>query len=159
VRARAIAAAALVIAAGLVAAAAPAGAPAGAQVVARAQEGGAPVASLRLPVDGRFALAYRHSYERARAEERYAADARGRGFRLVAIASPDAGVLDYYELAGTRTRRGGTWVLELARPVPFASMALAATAVGRRTLVAGGRRLALFPPRGAAHVSIAIEGS
>ena len=50
-------------------------------------------------------------------------------------------------------------MLTLARPVPFEEMALAATAVGRRTLVAGGRRAALFPPGGTAHVRIAIEGS
>ena len=60
------------------------------------------------------------------------------------IASPSEAVLDYYEVAGARSRRGGWWTLRLARPARFTRMALAATAVGRRTLVAGGERAPLF---------------
>ncbi len=135
--------------------AAPAVAPTSRLVVAR-DATGARVAALRLPADGAFALAYRHSYERAPARERYVA--RREGFSLVAIASPDPGVLDYYELAGRRSKRGATWTLRLARPVNFTAMPLAATAVGRRTLEAGGARAPLYPRRGAAHVRIAVEG-
>jgi hypothetical protein len=118
------------------------------------------VADLRLPADGRFALAYRHSREEAPAEERYVADRGGNGFRLVAIASPDAGVLDYYELEGRRTRAHGLSVLELARSVRFATgMDLAASALGRRTLVVGSRRVPLHPRREAVHLRIRVEGA
>jgi hypothetical protein len=67
-------------------------------------------------------------------------------------------VLDYYELEGRRSRSGGWWTLRLARPVRFDDLALAATRVGRRTLVVGDRRLPLFPiGSAAAHVRIAVE--
>ena len=68
-------------------------------------------------------------------------------------------MLDYYELDGRRARRGGWWTLTLARPVRFEQMALAATAVGRRTLVAGARRAPLFRRDGrAAHLTIEVRG-
>ena len=54
-------------------------------------------------------------------------------------------MLDYYDVEGARRRSGGWWTLELARPARFTRMALAATAVGRRTLVAGGERRAAVP--------------
>lgn len=131
----------------------------GAHVVARDATGHT-VADLRLASGRRFALAYRHSRERAPAEERFVADRSGGGFKLVAIASPDAGVLDYYELEGRRTRARGLRVLTLDTPAHFAGgMDLAASALGRRTLVAGASRVALHPRRGAAHVRIRIEGS
>ena len=127
------------------------------RVVARAQGGGA-VAGLRLPPSGAFALAYRHSYYRKPAVERFRAAESG-GFELVEIASPSQAVLDYYEAEGRRTRRGGWWTLRLARPARFDSMALAATAVGRRTLVAGGERVPLYRAGRARHLTIAVEGS
>ena len=127
------------------------------RVVATDRDGDT-VAELALPGTGAFALRYRHSYYRRPAIERFVAD--GDGFRLVEIASPSEAVLSYYEVEGTSSRRDGWWRLRLARPVRFTRMALAATAVGRRTLEAGGRSEPLFRGDGrAAHLSIAVEGS
>ena len=54
---------------------------------------------------------------RAPAEERFrAVDG---GFVLDSIASPNAQVLDYYELEGERTREGGWWVLTPDHPARF----------------------------------------
>jgi uncharacterized protein len=112
--------------------------------------------ALALPADGRFALRYRHSLLHAPAEERFRAGARG--FALEEIASPSRAVLDYYERPGRVRRDGDRWVLRLDEPVRFASMPLAATGVGRRTLVAGERAAQLFPGGGrVAHVRIGLE--
>jgi hypothetical protein len=153
--------AALALAAGAAAARSdgPAPAPAdGATVVAAHDRDGGTVAELRLPASGAFALAYRHSYYRKPALERFRAAADG-SFELVAISSPSAAVLDYYEAEGERTRSGGWWTLRLARPARFDSMALAATAVGRRTLVAAGERAPLYGTGRARHLTITVEGS
>jgi hypothetical protein len=64
-------------------------------------------------------------------------------------------VLDYYEIEGTRERRSGVWTLRPARPARFDEMALAATAVGRRTLVAGDRRAPLYG--GDVHLRLGVE--
>ena len=105
-----------------------------------------------------FALAYRHSVYRVPAEERFRAAAGG-GFDLVEIASPSEAVLDYYALDGRKARRGVTWVLRPARPPHFSVLALAGTRVGRRTLVAAGRRTPLWRPDGrAAHLRITVTG-
>ncbi len=128
-----------------------------ARVVASDRDGDT-VAELELPRSGAFELAYRHSYYRRPAVERFTA-AGGGSFRLVEIASPSEAVLDYYEAEGTRSRRGGWWTLRLAAPARFERMALAATAVGRRALVAGAEREPLFREDGrAAHLTIAVEG-
>ena len=127
------------------------------QVVATDRDGDT-VAALDLPRSGAFELTYRHSYYRRPALERLVAD--GDGFRLVEIASPSEAVLEYYDVQGARSRSGGWWRLKLARPVRFTRMALAATAVGRRTLVAGERRAPLYERGGRArHLTIAVEGS
>jgi hypothetical protein len=127
------------------------------RVVAQDRDGGT-VAALDLPRSGAFALTYHHSYYRRPAVERFVAGEDG-AFRLVEIASPSAAVLEYYEVEGARRREGGWWRLELARPARFTRMALAATAVGRRTLVAGGERAPLFRRDGrASHLTIAVEG-
>jgi Domain of unknown function (DUF1850) len=109
-------------------------------VVARDADG--VVAELRLPASGQFALEYRHSYYRVPARETFRAT--GDGFELVAISSPSEAVLDYYEIEGTRERRGGVWTLRPTRPAQFGQMALAATETGRRTLVAGDDRVPLY---------------
>jgi Domain of unknown function (DUF1850) len=106
-----------------------------------------------LPASGRFALTYRHSVYRAPAEERFRAE--GDDFALEAIASPSEAVLDYYALEGRRTRRG---VLVLDRPARFHDMDLAATHVGRRTLVVGDRRYPLWRRDGARHLRITVKG-
>jgi hypothetical protein len=121
-------------------------------VVARSADGGV-VADLRLPPSGVFALEYRHSYYRQPARETFRAT--GDGFELVAISSPSQAVLDYYEIDGARERRGGRWTLRPARPAEFETMALAATAVGRRTLVAGTERVPLYG--GDVHLRLAVE--
>jgi hypothetical protein len=152
-RAAAAALAALALAGG--AAAARSDGPA--RVVAH-DRGGGTVAQLRLPASGAFALAYRHSIYRRPAVERFRAAADG-AFELVEIASPSQAVLDYYEAEGERIRSGGWWTLRLARPARFESMALAATAVGRRTLVAGAQRVPLYGIGRTRHLTIAVEGS
>jgi hypothetical protein len=123
------------------------------RVVVR-DRGGATVARVGLPADGRFALAYRHSYYGAPAEERFVRD--GDGFRLEAVASPRAAVLDYYALEGARRHEGRWKSLRPRRPARYRRLSLIATEVGRRTLVAGGRRVPLYAaePR---HLTIAVE--
>ena len=109
-------------------------------VVARSADG--VVAELRLPASGEFALEYRHSYYRVPARETF--HVTQEGFELVAISSPSEAVLDYYEIEGSRARHGGVWTLRPARPARFERMSLAATETGRRTLVAGDRRVPLY---------------
>jgi hypothetical protein len=112
-------------------------------VVARTADG-REVASLRLPESGSFALEYRHSYYRVPARETFRATG-GEGFELVAVSSSSEAVLDYYEIEGARSRSDGRWTLRPATPARFRDgMALAATGTGRRTLVAGGRRVPLY---------------
>jgi hypothetical protein len=122
-------------------------------VVARASDGDV-VAELRLPSSGTFALEYRHSYYRVPARETF--HVTGDGFELVTISSPSEAVLDYYEIEGDRSRRGGQWALRPARPARFERMALAVTATGRRTLVAGDRRVPLFGGDDV-HLRLAVE--
>jgi hypothetical protein len=124
----------------------------GPTVVALDGEGRA-VAGAALPADGRFALTYRHSVYEVAAEERFhAADG---GFVLDSIASRDGRVLDYYELAGTRTREGGRWVLHPDDPARFRTMPLAATRRGQRTLVAGAERVPLYG--GPVHLRLVVQ--
>jgi hypothetical protein len=126
----------------------------GPSVVARDDEGGV-VAEAALPRDGRFALTYRHSVYGAPAEERFrAADG---GFVLDSVASPNAAVIEYYELEGKVTRERGWWVMRPDRPARFETMPLAATRRGQRTLVAGGERLPLYGH--AVHLRLAVEGT
>ena len=126
----------------------------GPRVVVRDADG-AVVAEAPLPADGRFALAYRHSVYRAPAEERFRA-LRGDRFVLDGVASPSRRVLEYYELTGAQRRDGRWLVLTPDRSAPLETMALAATERGRRTLVAGGKRLPLYGH--AVHLRIAVEG-
>ena len=129
----------------------------GPRVVARTADG-EQVAAAGLGAVREFALAYRHSVYRVRAEERFRAGRDGR-FTLVAIASPSEAVLDYYAIEGRRRHTAGRWVLEPARPPRFRTLALAATRIGRRTLVAGGERIPLWRADGrAAHLRITVEG-
>ena len=127
----------------------------GAPAVVALDGEGREVAGAALPQDGRFALTYRHSVYKAAAEERFRAVAGG--FVLDSIASPDAQVLDYYELDGTRTREGALWVLHPDRQARFDTMPLAATRRGQRTLVAGDQRLPLYGH--AVHLRLAVEGT
>jgi hypothetical protein len=123
-------------------------------VVVRDERGTA-VARAALPADGRFALAYRHSYYREPAQERFVRD--GAGFRLETVASPRAAVLDYYALPGRRGRDGRWLTLRLRQAPRYRRLALIGTPTGRRTLVVGARRIALYGPR-PSHLTIAVEG-
>ncbi|MFI6902097.1 hypothetical protein ACIBKY_12595 [Nonomuraea sp. NPDC050394] len=80
----------------------------------------------------------------------------GRRFTMRAVISGSAGVLDYYALDGARSRTGGLWVLRLSAPVTYDGLELIASPVGRRTLVAGGRCLPLYPASGATRVRLAV---
>jgi hypothetical protein len=116
---------------------------------------GRQLASVPLPEAGRFALQYRHSVYRAEVTETFAVS--GGGFRLVAVSSPSEAVLDYYELEGRRVADHG-WRLEPAATPRLASLPLVATEVGRRTLVVGDRRVALFEAGGApAHLVLSVR--
>jgi Domain of unknown function (DUF1850) len=108
-----------------------------------------------LPAGGRFSLAYRHSYYRAPAREIFRA--RRAGFELAALVSTRAAVLDYYALTGRRTRSGGEVRLDLRHRPRYRRLSLIATVTGRRTLVAGERRVPLYggPAR---HLTLAVEG-
>ena len=120
-----------------------------------ADERGRELASVPLPEDHRFALTYRHSVYQAEVTETFAVT--GGGFRLVAVASPSEAVLDYYELEGRRVADHG-WRLEPAATPRLASLPLVATEVGRRTLVAGDRRLPLFEPGAVpAHLVLSVR--
>lgn len=75
----------------------------------------------------------------------------------VVVASPSEAVLDHYELEGRRVADHG-WRLEPAGTPRLASLPLVATEVGRRTLVAGDRRLPLFEPGAApAHLVLSVR--
>jgi hypothetical protein len=108
-----------------------------------------------LPGDGRFELAYMHSVYRAPARERFVAG--GEGFQLDSIASPKNEVLDYYALAGRRARRGRWRILEPRAKRRYSELALIATRVGRRTLLAGGRRIPLYGRRDR-HLRVTLGG-
>jgi hypothetical protein len=124
-------------------------------VVARTADGDV-VAEVRLPESGTFALEYRHSYYRVPARETFRATG-DEGFELVAISSPSEAVLDYYEIEGSRSRRDGRWTLRPDAPARFGEgMALAATETGRRTLVAGSRRVPLYGGSDV-HLRLAVE--
>jgi hypothetical protein len=117
-------------------------------------EQGAEVVRRTLPESRSFALAYRHSYYGAPAREIFTVT--GDELRLDAIASPSAAVLDYYALAGERTRRGRWLRLVPAERRRYERLPLIATATGRRTLLVGGERIPLYG-RDARHLEIAAE--
>jgi len=122
-------------------------------VVARAADG-AVVADLRL-AEPAFALEYRHSYYRVPARESFRVRDDG-SFELAAVSSPSEAVLDYYEIEGSRSRHDGRWTLRPDARAQFGDgMALAATETGRRTLVAGGRRIPLYGS--GVHLRLTVE--
>lgn len=117
---------------------------------------GRTIARAELPPNGRFELAYVHSVYSAPARERFVAG--GEVFRLDSIASPNGEVLDYYALAGRRGRQGRWRTLEPRAKRRYRELALIATRVGRRTLVAGGRRIPLYGRR-ARHLRLSLGGA
>jgi hypothetical protein len=125
----------------------------GRTVVVR-DEAGDELVRAELPAGGRFALAYRHSYYGAPAQERF--EASGEGFRLISLASPRAAVLDYYALAGRRMRVGAWVRLEPRAQRRYDDLSLIATEDGRRTLLVGDRRFPLYGPA-PRHLTITVE--
>jgi len=125
----------------------------GREVVVRDAVRGRVLVREALPADGRFALAYRHSYYRVPARERF--EAGGSGFRMVGVESPSEAVLDYYAIAGAKTP--GRWMaLAPVEPRRFDRLPLIATATGRRTLEVAGRRYPLYA-RAPRHLIIEVE--
>ncbi|HEX4817943.1 MAG TPA: DUF1850 domain-containing protein [Nonomuraea sp.] len=109
-----------------------------------------------LPVTGGFLIGYVHSIYHAPSAEVFTVE--GRRFTMRAVVSTSESVLDYYAVAGTRLRTpAGAWVLRLAEPAAYEELSLLTTSIGRRTLVAGGRCLPLYPESGAAEVRLAVE--
>ncbi|MEW9552772.1 DUF1850 domain-containing protein [Nonomuraea sp. NPDC050783] len=109
-----------------------------------------------LPVPGGFLIGYVHSVYHAPTAEVFTVE--GDRFTMRAVVSAGGGVLDYYALAGPRGRtRDGAYALRLARPATYAELSLLATALGRRTLVAGGRCRPLYPPAGAAELRLRVR--
>jgi hypothetical protein len=107
-----------------------------------------------LPAGGGFALAYRHSVHGAPARERFAAEEGG--FRLRSLGSPSAAVLDYYALAGRRTRAGGWLRLVPHERRRYERLPLVASATGRRSLLVGGQRIPLYG-RSVRHLTLVVE--
>ncbi|WP_188194818.1 DUF1850 domain-containing protein [Nonomuraea sp. SYSU D8015] len=110
-----------------------------------------------LPVgSGGFMIGYVHSIYKAPSAELFTVE--GRRFTMRAVISASENVLDYYALAGTRSRtRTGAWLLRLAEPATYEELSLLTTSIGRRTLIAGGRCLPLYPGAGAAEVRLKVE--
>ncbi|TDD01645.1 DUF1850 domain-containing protein [Nonomuraea deserti] len=107
-------------------------------------------------VAGSFAIAYVHSVYKAPSAEVFTVE--GRRFTMRAVVSANDSVLDYYALDGTRARTPeGLWVLRLAAPATYDGLSLLTTSIGRRTLLAGGRCLPLYPASGAAQVRVAVR--
>ncbi|MEO3884672.1 DUF1850 domain-containing protein [Nonomuraea sp. B5E05] len=107
-------------------------------------------------VAGSFAIAYVHSVYKAPSAEVFTVE--GRRFTMRAVVSASDSVLDYYALDGTRSRTPeGLWVLRLASPATYDGLSLLTTSIGRRTLLAGGRCLPLYPASGAAQVRVAVR--
>ncbi|SEH00118.1 protein of unknown function [Nonomuraea solani] len=111
-----------------------------------------------LPVSGGFAIGYVHSVYRAPSAEVFTVE--GRRFTMRAVLSLNESVLDYYAVEGVRTRDpDGVWVLWLAEPATYGELSLLTTSIGRRTLIAGGRCLPLYPATGAAEVHLTLRAT
>ncbi|WP_433509689.1 DUF1850 domain-containing protein [Nonomuraea sp. CA-143628] len=113
------------------------------------------VDGLLLPPSGVFAIGYIHSIYHAPSAEVFTV--QGRRFTMRAVVSTSGGVLDYYALDGQRGHAAGLWTLRLAVPAIYDELPLIATPIGRRTLIAGGRCLPLYPASGAAQVRLTVR--
>ena len=111
--------------------------------------GGELLARVQLPT-AEFTLRYRNSLYRSLAEERYVIDRDGR-IRLVGLAADELAVLEEYyaiDRPAQRQDAGATraWRAEPAREVVIETLVVAATDLGRRTLlVEGAAPLELWP--------------
>lgn len=96
-----------------------------------------------LPADGRFVLRYRNSIYGSLVDEEFVVTPRGE-LRLTGLAADELAVLEeYYRAADRATRQAAdasrSW--RITPPIPFkeALLIVAATDLGRRTLVIEGR--------------------
>jgi len=98
------------------------------------------IARVPLP-DARFTLRYRNSLYGSLAEERYVAT-DDRRIVLDGLAADELAVLEEYygidEPARRSTAGDRAWVAEPARPVVVPDLTIAATDLGRRTLLVEG---------------------
>lgn len=97
----------------------------------------------RMPLaDGGFTLRYRNSLYRSTAEEHYAVAPEGM-IELRSLAADELAVLEEYyaidEPARPSPSGARAWTAEPARPVTIASLTVAATDLGRRTLLIDGQ--------------------
>jgi hypothetical protein len=104
---------------------------------------GALLARVPLPADRGFALRYRNSLYGTLAEERFVIAEQGR-LRLVELAADQLAVLEEYYAVKEPAMRAPpgsrrVWVAEPAWPVELAELSIAATELGRRTLLVPGR--------------------
>ena len=96
----------------------------------------------RVPLaDSQFTLRYRNSVYRSLAEERFAVDRAGR-MTLVRLGADELAVLEEYyaidEPAGRAASGARAWEAPPARPVVLDELVVAATDLGRRTLLVEG---------------------
>jgi hypothetical protein len=131
-------------------------------VVSVRDPGGALLAQVPLP-GAAFAVSYRNSLYGTLAEERYrVTDGR---FTLVELAADQLAVLEeYYAVAGPVRRAPASdrrdFVAQPARAVEFAALAVAATALGERTLHVPGHTpvpLAPLTPAAGPTVVLTVE--
>lgn len=101
--------------------------------------GGVVLASVPLPADGAFTLRYRNSLYGTLAEERFVAD--GGGFELRELAASQLAVLEEYYVVSERPVRTarGWWRAPPAYDLGLDSLTVAATDLGRRTLIVEGQ--------------------
>jgi hypothetical protein len=115
--------------------------------------------SVPLP-DRRFTLRYRHSVYDSLAEERFVVGSDGQ-MQLVELASDEAAVLDeYYATTRLRPAAAGDprrWLAEPYAPLRLDQLPLAATQRGQRTLVVGGREIALWQLSAAGTAMVVLE--
>ena len=128
-------------------------------VVAEDAATGRRIAARPLPPDGSFALAYEHSAYHAPARELFTALPPSGRFVMYGVASPNEAVLDYYAVAGSRSRVAGWWLLRLDRPQSFEELPLIGTPIGRRTLVTAAGCVPLYPRAGSYDLRIRIAPS
>lgn len=120
--------------------------------------------ALRVPLpEGRFTLEYRNSLYGSPAAEHFAVTDEGL-LSLVMLGATDVTVLQEYYQTSESPRRtvGGTWAgwwqAPAAAPPELASLTVAASSHGERTLVVGnGTRIALWQMVGAGDLGIRLE--
>ena len=122
--------------------------------------GGAVLTQVPLP-GGSFAVSYRNSVYGTVAEERYRVRDGGR-FGLVELAADQLAVLEeYYAVPGpVRAAPDGdrrSWVAQPAYHPEFTELAIAATALGERTLHVPGHPPVPLPPLVKEDVTVVLD--